>query len=928
MKKTLTLFMVMCCLIGLQAQTTFTNATSPLGLTGFNSGVAMAIADVNHDGLDDIVHLDQGTELRVSLQLVGGGFSTPSSFTSVGTSPQWSICVADIDDDGSSEIATGGYYDEVKLAKEGGFTGYTLSNLPGATIFIQGSNFADINDDGYLDFFACHDDAESRIWGNDRNGGFVEADTWIDMTNDPVDDEMNSGNYGSVWTDFDMDGDLDLYIAKCRQGVNDPSDVRRINVLFENNGDGTYTENAAAYNLNSGAQSWTVDFADYDNDGDFDCFLTQHDIPSQLFRNDGGTFVDVTTSSEINVGGFPIQGKFEDFDNDGYLDLLIAGTDEQLFLNDGDGTFTEALGLFDANNMESFALGDLNHDGFVDIYGGYAQIFNSPTTTDDAVWMNNGNSNNFITIQLEGVSSNSDGVGALVELHGAWGKQIREVRAGESYGIVNSLSCHFGIGTATAIDSVVVNWPAGGTDVVVAPAINQFLNILETPAPCESWQTVYSWNSLVSPDLPTACGVANAVTSTFEVWPNEAWTMDGLNTTTDYNFNFCSGYDPAVFPASISVWTYTTGASGIELLDLIAFAEGCSVDFTTTTATNYFIIVNDINDHCSAPTTSGLNNGVYQLYCYETCTDGIQNQDETGVDCGGVSCPPCPTCDAPTGVGYFSNSMQRVTFSWDADPDADNYQIRWKQAGDASWNNVGNSPGNDFKSIFPLQGGTTYQFGVRKFCLSLGTWSPYSTTQNFTQPMCLAPTAVMFSKYANGDHKIEWTAAPTFIKYQVRYREIGTSAWTTVGTTPGQNFKRIPAANMVDGTTYEVRIRSLCNTSSPTSQNVWSFYSPYYNYTPSGGVRMMQDIQGLSLENVYPNPVDKQLNIELYSSSENRQVNIRIVDLLGKTIYEKALGLNQGLHREGIAVNNWESGYYMVIVQDGEKQLTRKFMKM
>jgi hypothetical protein len=92
--------------------------------------------------------------------------------------------------------------------------------------------------------FACHDDAAGRIWGNDGSGALQESNNWIDLATVPASD--NSGNYGSVWSDIDNDGDLDLYIAKCRQGVNDPSDPRRINALYINDGAGNYTEAAAA----------------------------------------------------------------------------------------------------------------------------------------------------------------------------------------------------------------------------------------------------------------------------------------------------------------------------------------------------------------------------------------------------------------------------------------------------------------------------------------------------------------------------------------------------------------------------------------------------------------------------------------------------------------------------------------------------------
>lgn len=115
----------------------------------------------------------------------------------------------------------------------------------------------------------------------------------------------------------------------------------------------------------------------------------------------------------------------------------------------------------------------------MDIYGGYAGIFNQPTSIDDALWLNNGNSNHFFGLSLRGVASNRSGVGARITLHTPQGIQIREVRSGESYGISNSLTVQFGLGANTAIDSVSVRWPSGRVDVIPAPAADQYLTLQE-----------------------------------------------------------------------------------------------------------------------------------------------------------------------------------------------------------------------------------------------------------------------------------------------------------------------------------------------------------------------------------------------------------------------------------------------------------------
>ena len=87
-----------------------------------------------------------------------------------------------------------------------------------------------------------------------------------------------------MFTDFDNDGDIDLFIAKCRQFINDPYDPRRVNQLWVNDGNGNFTEEANERGLVFYEQSWTVDFADIDNDGDFDCLITNHSTTLYFIR--------------------------------------------------------------------------------------------------------------------------------------------------------------------------------------------------------------------------------------------------------------------------------------------------------------------------------------------------------------------------------------------------------------------------------------------------------------------------------------------------------------------------------------------------------------------------------------------------------------------------------------------------------------------
>jgi len=463
------------------AQIQFRKATDLLSPAKHFSGVPIAIIDMDGDGHDDIARMSQATHLAIEYQTAPNRAFRHRDIGQMDFEPQWGMCAADINNDGFSDVLTAGYYDGIKVAFSLD-TAYLIDELSGPATFAQCVNFADINNDGWLDAFVCHDEAESRIFGNDGTGKFEYRPEWINLSTVPASD--NSGNYGSVWSDIDNDGDLDLYIAKCRQDVNDPTDPTRINQLFLNNGDGTYTQDTLdAAHLRIGAQSWTADFGDMDNDGDFDCFLTNHDVSSQLLENDGaGHFTDISVEAGLfdQVTGLPIQGLFRDFDNDGYLDILVSGALHHLFRNNGNKTFTGVKGLFDKKQIQSLAVGDLNSDGFWDIYAGYAVLFNEPSkTVPDVLWLNEGNNNHFVGLNLKGVQSNRSAVGAKVKLYTAAGLQVREVRAGESYGISNSMHVHFGTGALTNVDSVVVRWPSGAVDKLMAPTVDQYYTLVE-----------------------------------------------------------------------------------------------------------------------------------------------------------------------------------------------------------------------------------------------------------------------------------------------------------------------------------------------------------------------------------------------------------------------------------------------------------------
>ncbi|KAA3632165.1 MAG: CRTAC1 family protein, partial [Bacteroidetes bacterium] len=569
----------------LNAQISFTNRNDMLTNSNFHSGVAITVADMNNDGLDDICRMNNGNFVEIQHQLPGGNGFSNLSVMSVNGGSQWSMCAGDVDNNGYTDILAGGYYDEIKvLTANSDGTAYTSQYMPGATIFAQCSNMADINNDGFLDLFVCHDDAESRIWGNNGDGTFSEADDWIDMTTTPASD--NSGNYGSIWTDFDNDGDIDLYIAKCRGGVSDPTDPRRINALFVNDGENNFTDLAEEYGLKIGAQSWTADFNDIDNDGDLDCFITNHDVANMLLENDGtGHFTDISEEAGIIGSQFPIQGVMRDFDNDGFVDIMIAGGEHELYRNNGDKTFTLVQGLFNNNDMESYAIGDLNSDGYLDIYGGYAEIYTNPSNIDDVLWINDGGENHYLSVRLVGTESNRGGVGSRLEVYGPWGIQIREIRSGESYGIQNSLNAHFGLGTHAMVDSLIVRWPSGIVDKYDNVESNQLITIIENNCISPSAEIALDGATTICPGESTTLSAPDG----FEYFWSTGENSQAIEVTEQgsYNVTIDDGTGCQGVSAAIQIVVNPDNTPMISMEGDLTQCQGGTITLTSTEADSY-----------------------------------------------------------------------------------------------------------------------------------------------------------------------------------------------------------------------------------------------------------------------------------------------------------------------------------------------------
>lgn len=413
------------------------------------------VVDMNGDTRDDIVSVST-TNIQVFYQQVDGSYLERNYPTSpANNSPSWSLAAADYNRDGFADLVYGGGNGVTfmrSVDNGSGIDGVTYEEISFPQfVFSQRSNFVDINNDGNLDAFVCHDVEPNVFYINDGNGNLT-------YNQGSLGDYPTGGNYGSVWVDFDNDRDVDMFISKCGG-----ESARRDNEMHRNNGDGTFDEVGSSIGLEDDMQTWSSAWADFDNDGDMDAWVGASNTGDgfhRLMRNNGNnSFTDVIAGSGLEgLTTTSIENQTYDFDNDGNSDIVIGG---RILYGNGDLTFT--IGNF----IDREIFGDLNNDGFIDGFGfGSARL-------------NNGNSNNWIKITTVGVASNVHGIGARVEITTESGTQIRDVRSGEGFGNMSTMNVHFGLGLDEDIQDVTIYWPSGVIDMIEDLNVNETYTIVE-----------------------------------------------------------------------------------------------------------------------------------------------------------------------------------------------------------------------------------------------------------------------------------------------------------------------------------------------------------------------------------------------------------------------------------------------------------------
>lgn len=440
---------------------TFTDVTAKSGINTPCFGMGGAVGDYNNDGWPDLYLTCLGG--NVLYRNNGDGtFTDVTKRAGVGEG-RWSTgaAFADYDGDGYIDLMVTNYLD------------FHLNDLPGfgktPTCKYRGLD-VQCGPRGMPG-------AGDALFHNNGDGTFTDVSKAAG-----VDDPNGFYGLGVSWSDFNNTGRPDIFVA------NDATP----NFLYKNEGDGKFSEigmESGTALTDDGSMQGTMGVAigDYLHSGRFSIFITNFaDQYDTLYRNDGDwNFRDVTFPSGLAVASLPWVKwgtAFFDIDNDTWLDLiavsghvypqadqLTSGAKYRepaiLSINQRDGTFCDAskqVGPAIQQNrvLRGLAVGDLFNNGQLDLViedlDGQPEILRNHGIPE----------NHWIGFELQGTKSNRLAIGAKVTITAAKVTQVDEVRSGGSYLSQSDLRLHFGLGSASTVDSVEIRWPTGAVEKI------------------------------------------------------------------------------------------------------------------------------------------------------------------------------------------------------------------------------------------------------------------------------------------------------------------------------------------------------------------------------------------------------------------------------------------------------------------------------
>jgi len=378
--------------------------------------------------------------------------------------------IADFNSDGLLDVVVGNFSQSMILYKNNltSFSRYT--DTAGMNLLSYGGsiNWFDYNRDGRIDCYVGNNGIPPRANYFFRNNNLMN----FTQIADSVGFSDVTSTLSTACADFDNDGDIDIFTGS------QTSLGGKTNFLYQNNGNGTFTDISIASGLLVTNYSWGADWGDYDNDGDLDLYVANFNGVNNLFKNNGNeTFTDVAVALGVqNLSGSFTCG-WADYDNDGLLDLFVGNDGngmDKLYKNNGT-TFTDvaaAVGMSDMLLSNSTSWGDFDNNGYVDLYC-------SNNGVPNRLYKSSGGINRWLIVKLRGADLKNAPVGARIILKTGANIYMREVQGGSGHNGQNSLPLEFGVGNNITIDSLIIRWPDGDVGRLSNVNTNQILSISE-----------------------------------------------------------------------------------------------------------------------------------------------------------------------------------------------------------------------------------------------------------------------------------------------------------------------------------------------------------------------------------------------------------------------------------------------------------------
>jgi enediyne biosynthesis protein E4 len=467
---------------------TFTKITTGPVVTDPGAWAVPSWWDYDNDGFHDLyVPNSQSAHDAICHNNGNGTFSPVTNAINKLLTDRFVGVVADYNNDGLEDLLTLSLSQVESLYRNdgnGNSTGLTASQVGFYSADIPlDAGWADYDRDGFIDLFVANGGSPNdNLYHNNGDGMFTR------MTASQVGPLVAYNDVTSpcAWVDYDNDGYPDLWVGTGLSGTTGKQ------YLWHNNRDGTFSKVSAgslANNLAKAIGRW----ADYDNDGYPDLFLTCSGGTSSLHRNVGGqTFTDVSLAAGVAKATEAWAAAWGDYENDGYLDLFVAAwnaADQSiLYHNNGNGTFTSidvGSPVHDGGGLhEGVAWADYDNDGFLDLL---ITTWSEGHTAKNLLYHNNGNSNAWLKVKLVGKASNRSAIGAKVRvqatIRGQTLRQMQEISGNSGIsGGAGGLPAHFGLGDATNVDLVRIEWPSGIVQQLTNVSANKPLTVTEHQA--------------------------------------------------------------------------------------------------------------------------------------------------------------------------------------------------------------------------------------------------------------------------------------------------------------------------------------------------------------------------------------------------------------------------------------------------------------